>query len=170
MRGITFRRQGFTIVELLIVIVVIAILAAITIVAYNGIQQRARNAQVVSGVNAYYKAMINYKTINGLYPTAGGCLGANYEGDQCWMGDSGTRVVSATLDGALDEFIKTKPTLATKRFAIGIGNNMRAGLSYETTTTRFVWYLQGTSQDCGLSGASSVNEGNVVTQCQIALP
>lgn len=35
---------GFTIVELLIVIVVIGILAAITIVAYNGIQERARLA------------------------------------------------------------------------------------------------------------------------------
>lgn len=34
-------KRGFTIVELLIVIVVIAILAAITIVAYNGVQQRA---------------------------------------------------------------------------------------------------------------------------------
>lgn len=33
---------GFTIVELLIVIVVIAILAAITIVAFNGVQDRAR--------------------------------------------------------------------------------------------------------------------------------
>lgn len=37
-------RSGFTIVELLIVIVVIAILAAISIVAYTGIQQRARTA------------------------------------------------------------------------------------------------------------------------------
>lgn len=35
-------KRGFTIVELLIVIVVIAILAAITVVAYNGIQNRAR--------------------------------------------------------------------------------------------------------------------------------
>lgn len=36
--------RGFTIVELLIVVVVIAILAAITIVAYNGIRQRAENS------------------------------------------------------------------------------------------------------------------------------
>ncbi|MCA9336234.1 prepilin-type N-terminal cleavage/methylation domain-containing protein, partial [Candidatus Saccharibacteria bacterium] len=38
------RLSGFTIVELLIVIVVLAILAAITIVAYNGIQQRSRDS------------------------------------------------------------------------------------------------------------------------------
>lgn len=36
------KQTGFTIVELLIVVVVIAILAAITVVAYNGITERAR--------------------------------------------------------------------------------------------------------------------------------
>lgn len=44
-------QRGFTIVELLIVIVVIGILAAITIVAYNGIQNRARTATVTSQLN-----------------------------------------------------------------------------------------------------------------------
>lgn len=42
------KQTGFTIVELLIVIVVIGILAAITIVAYNGIQEKARASGLVS--------------------------------------------------------------------------------------------------------------------------
>ena len=43
--------SAFTIVELLIVIVVIAILAAITLVSYNGITQRARDSAVQSIAN-----------------------------------------------------------------------------------------------------------------------
>jgi|TARA_R100000655_G_scaffold72585_1_gene111104 prepilin-type N-terminal cleavage/methylation domain-containing protein len=50
-------RSGFTIVELLIVIVVIAILAAISIVAYNGIQQRARDNIRKADINAIAKAL-----------------------------------------------------------------------------------------------------------------
>jgi prepilin-type N-terminal cleavage/methylation domain-containing protein len=41
-------RRGFTIVELLIVVVVIAILAAITIVSYNGIQNSARSSALTA--------------------------------------------------------------------------------------------------------------------------
>lgn len=46
---------GFTIVELLIVIVVIGILAAITVVAYNGIQQRAKTSAILGSVDAWEK-------------------------------------------------------------------------------------------------------------------
>jgi len=49
--------RGFTIVELLIVIVVIAILAAITVVAYNGIQERAKVSQANSELNMFIKAI-----------------------------------------------------------------------------------------------------------------
>lgn len=48
---------GFTIVELLIVIVVIAILAAITIVAYNGIQQRSQTAKIDADLASLVKAI-----------------------------------------------------------------------------------------------------------------
>lgn len=52
------RQAGFTIVELLIVIVVIGILAAITVVAYNGVQERAQEAKRDSDLSQYYKAII----------------------------------------------------------------------------------------------------------------
>lgn len=51
------RQRGFTIVELLIVIVVIAILAAITVVAYNGITVRSRNSARLAAVSAAEKAV-----------------------------------------------------------------------------------------------------------------
>jgi prepilin-type N-terminal cleavage/methylation domain-containing protein len=62
--------SAFTIVELLIVIVVIAILAAISIVAYNGIQTRAENTKTINSVAAYAKAVKLYAAEQGLYPNA----------------------------------------------------------------------------------------------------
>lgn len=62
--------SGFTIVELLIVVVVIAILATITIVAYNGIQNQAKQAAVKSAVAQASRALGQYAVENGdTYPT-----------------------------------------------------------------------------------------------------
>ncbi len=75
------RERGFTIVELLIVIVVIAILAAITIVSYNGISTRARYSVMQQDIEAMNKAVLLYYADNGKYPstgtTAGNAIGAN---------------------------------------------------------------------------------------------
>jgi prepilin-type N-terminal cleavage/methylation domain-containing protein len=61
--------HGFTIVELLIVIVVIGILAAITIVAYNGIQGRAKVAAMQSNLQQAAKKLETYKVANNdFYP------------------------------------------------------------------------------------------------------
>lgn len=69
--------QGFTIVELLIVIVVIAILAAITIVAYNGIQQRAADSSRDSAARTIRHALELYKSDNNdTYPLVCGSINA----------------------------------------------------------------------------------------------
>lgn len=64
------KAKGFTIVELLIVIVVIAILAAITIVSYNGISNRARETALQSETASFAKAIEADKQIAGTYPAS----------------------------------------------------------------------------------------------------
>lgn len=58
-------RAGFTIVELLIVIVVIALLAAITIVAFNGVQQRAQTSKISGDLTTLQKAIRAAQAANG---------------------------------------------------------------------------------------------------------
>ncbi|HZP55336.1 MAG TPA: type II secretion system protein [Candidatus Saccharimonadales bacterium] len=63
------RSSGFTIVELLIVIVVIGILAALVIVTYNGIQQKARDTERKTDVKALQGQLEAYWANNAKYPT-----------------------------------------------------------------------------------------------------
>lgn len=67
-------QRGFTIVELLIVIVVIGILAAITIVAFNGVRARASEAALKSDLNGGSKQLAVYNVENGSYPANGNDL------------------------------------------------------------------------------------------------
>lgn len=64
--------SGFTIVELLIVIVVIAILAAISVVAYSGIQQRARDSERIAEMKIVENALEMFYADNGGYPNCSG--------------------------------------------------------------------------------------------------
>jgi prepilin-type N-terminal cleavage/methylation domain-containing protein len=84
--------RGFTIVELLIVIVVIAILAAITIVAYNGVQKRANASATKSGANILQKKVEAYNAIQSSYPA--GTTELNGVADSALTG-SGISLVAA---------------------------------------------------------------------------
>lgn len=151
----SFRKQssrGFTIVELLIVIVVIAVLAAITIVAYNGVQQRANNAAIIDAASKSMRMIQAYIAANGTYP-------ANAQ--SCITNTSGCTVNTFAIGtaAAFDTSIATMGTLPRSIPMSGATN--QSGLLYTYTATRtyngdvqpviLYYWLYGTSQQCGLS-------------------
>lgn len=97
------RQKGFTIVELLIVIVVIGILATLVIVTFAGIQQRARDTQRQTDVNAIQGHVEAYYAQTGTYPTLAmlldGPFRTNYmKGlDPEALEDPGGTMIAATL-------------------------------------------------------------------------
>jgi general secretion pathway protein G len=99
-------QAGFTIVELLIVIVIIGILAAITIVAYNGIQERANFSKSQSDLSALNKAIQLYYADNGSYPSStSGCTNGWCGWDQA-TGDN-------FIPGLVPKYIASTPQLPT---------------------------------------------------------
>jgi len=79
-------KKGFTIVELLIVIVVIAILAAITIVSYNGISNRAKESSAQSGAQQGFSKITAYAIQNGDdYPANLAAVGIGNSGDTTYQ-------------------------------------------------------------------------------------
>lgn len=97
-------RRGFTIVELLIVVVVIAILAAVTIVAFNGVVSRSQDSRRQDDAQAITKALQLYYIDNGSYPTSSGSTTINNfwstTADASW----------ANLQSQLSKYISTLPT------------------------------------------------------------
>jgi prepilin-type N-terminal cleavage/methylation domain-containing protein len=61
-------QQGFTIIELLIVIVVIGILAALVITTYSGIQKKGRDTERTTDLKALQGQLEAYYAQNGRYP------------------------------------------------------------------------------------------------------
>jgi len=81
MRRAKHTLPGFTIVELLIVVVVIAILAAITIVSFNGIQERAATTKRDADMATLLKAIIAAR--NNTNQTLGQITGTHWSIGNC---------------------------------------------------------------------------------------
>ena len=65
------RNRGFTLVEIMVVVVIIGVIAAMGMPAYRRITMRSKTAALVSDLRSYSTAFITYSLQNGRWPADG---------------------------------------------------------------------------------------------------
>jgi prepilin-type N-terminal cleavage/methylation domain-containing protein len=63
--------QGFTLIELMVAITIIAIMASVAIFGLPAVSKRGQDTQRLAGFRELELAIAGYKNINGKYPDAG---------------------------------------------------------------------------------------------------
>jgi prepilin-type N-terminal cleavage/methylation domain-containing protein len=152
---------GFTIVELLIVVVVIGVLAAIVIVAYNGVTTRTKNEKTVTSVNDWVKALRYYEADTGSLPTTNSCLGTTttYSGNgQCW--NNASWVVYPAFLNLLSPYIKNYPEPDISEIDSTANPSRRGALYIGSVTPRQIYVMQiGVTSCPSIGGATYSTSG-----------
>lgn len=181
--------SGFTLVELLIVIVVIAILAVISVVTFSGIQDRAYNTQVVSGVSQFRKVVETYKSLEGDYPKtsrelsgehiAMACLGEGHQDGECGVVSAVVAHEDSAFNQRLRSVIGSGGAVASVNRTVGpesfTGAVYGIDFVHDGVRMRYVrtlqWALIGADTDCKVAGASAyrLQESPPLTACIIIL-
>jgi general secretion pathway protein G len=148
------RQAGFTIVELLIVIVVIGILAVITIIAYNGIQSRANDSKTRTAANQLEKAIRTYTLYTSRMPLGGygstqavgssGCV----DGSDGWFA-KGIFYTCTVEDALLSQNLITSNMIVNlpKNKKVSAATGVSTFMFYSCGTGRYalLWYLENPS-------------------------
>lgn len=100
-------QKGFTLLELLIVVTIIAILSVGAILAYEGLTDKAQAASGASNTAGADQAIRNYRAVAKVYPNQWDQLVANNGGDLPFVADATYRVLAkvnaSALSGAIAE-------------------------------------------------------------------
>jgi len=141
---------GFTIAELLVVIVVIGILAAITIVSYTGISNKATVASLQSDLTNAKKQLSLYYVDHGYYPitppTQSGSTYCTDDSRYCYKASSGN-------------VLTYLPTTATNTQSYTLFNNNAASSTiYTTTSNTAPSVFVSTNWYAGIAGTALANK------------
>jgi prepilin-type N-terminal cleavage/methylation domain-containing protein len=144
------KQTGFTIVELLIVIVVIAILAAITIVAYNGIQERAESTKIITRAQAYIKGLKVWEADIGR-PTVDSCIAPSTSTTCSVLSWGPSQPNDSNFNTTLNQYAGISTTELGKYGADTPKGLMFYHSNWYSGNRGVIGYRVGPSTDCGTS-------------------
>ncbi len=140
-------QSGFTLIEVLVVITVVGILAAVVYSSFDGAREQARNKALMSELKEVQLALEVYKAQNGTYPAAESVCDS-VSGTVATVVSSGCGILPY-ISGLSPTFISSLPSHNDSR-------NTNCDIEYKVDTTNN-WYKL-TATRC-LEGATQASEG-----------
>ncbi|MFK8030295.1 MAG: pilin [Gammaproteobacteria bacterium] len=117
-------QKGFTLIELMIVVAIIGILAAIAIPAYQDYTQRAQVGEAMTLVSAAKTAIAEYAQTNGSYPPTTGTALADLGLNAAVVGQYASFTVGA--EGVITATMANNASLLTGQRPVGAAISNRA--------------------------------------------
>lgn len=153
------RNKGFTIVELLIVIVVIGILALLVITTYSGIQAKARNAKRQTDIQSLQTQLEAFFSQNGYYPSRTDMNTASWRATNMKSLDPNALVdPSSSCAPATASCLVATPALKSYSYAVFQSDG---ATSCETTDTTCAVYTLTASYEGTVNGSSTYTKSNL---------
>jgi prepilin-type N-terminal cleavage/methylation domain-containing protein len=164
-------QKGFTIVELLIVIVVIGILASLVLNSFSGLQTEARNASRVVEFNAWKKGFETYKAMYGSYPNVadgGYCLGTGFPNAKC-RDYASEWAVYAEADSTVLMNELSKVTKVQDVEHVPVNGTVGPYVEYTADEIYLMMVAKGDSGDCPASTEYTWDDGAGLLLCRAVL-
>ncbi|MDD3302065.1 MAG: pre-peptidase C-terminal domain-containing protein [Candidatus Gracilibacteria bacterium] len=152
------KKQGFTLVELIVTIVILAILGAIAFISFQGYSRNTRDSARIADINSIQKSLAIFMTKTGYYPTPDESKTITYNGGDAWVegtiGDNVIKNIEKVSKKPIDpltsdEFTysitagKTEYQLgAISEMAISLNNGLNQ--SYATDISKAKAFIRGT--------------------------
>lgn len=164
-RAMVYRYNSFTVVELLVVIVVIGILAAISLISYNGITQRAVAASLQADLDNAFKQIKMYQIENDAYPNSISDCPTPVEGNMCIAASSNNIFSAYIVNNSINpQTFRLTANNSSASYYINESSSVSASNSVGVLTEGLVahYTLDGNATDYSSYGNNGIVAGATV--------